>query len=237
MISVCMATYNGGRYLREQVDSILSQLSQDDELIVSDDGSTDNTIQILKDYNDSRIKIFHNSVRHGVNANFENALRHAKGDYIFFSDQDDIWLPGKVNACISFLSDNCDCVFHDAAIIDKNGSTVRKSFYEGRIPSGAFLPNFIKTSYMGCRMAINRRCLKYVLPYPKNLKCFQEGWIASMIALKSEVKFIPFLGILYRRHGNNVSNTNERSPYTLSQKISIRWNLLWNVFKRLIFKK
>ena len=89
MISVCMATYNGEKYLREQVGSILTQLGENDELVVSDDGSTDSTIDILKSYNDPRIKIFINTGRHGVNSNFENALRHADGDYIFLSDQDD----------------------------------------------------------------------------------------------------------------------------------------------------
>lgn len=106
MISVCMATYNGGRFIKEQIDSILPQLSQYDELIVSDDGSTDRTLEIIASYKDERIKVFHHQktgnkyyptlkVCYSTN-NFENALKQAKGDYIFLCDQDDIWEKNKV---------------------------------------------------------------------------------------------------------------------------------------------
>ena len=87
-ISVCIAAYNGGRFIWEQVMSILPQLGEDDEIIVSDDGSIDDTINILNSFHDKRIKIFINEGRHGVVPNFENALKHSSGDYIFFSDQD-----------------------------------------------------------------------------------------------------------------------------------------------------
>lgn len=95
MISVCMATYNGEEYIKEQLESILCQLGEMDEIIISDDGSTDNTLNIIESYNDSRIKIHINTGKHGFVYNFENALQKAKGEYIFLSDQDDIWLPEK----------------------------------------------------------------------------------------------------------------------------------------------
>ena len=95
MISVCIATYNGEKYLREQLDSILPQLAESDEVIVSDDGSTDGTIDLITSLNDPRIKIVSNSGRKGYVGNFENALKHTTGDYIFLSDQDDIWYPNK----------------------------------------------------------------------------------------------------------------------------------------------
>ena len=95
-ISVCIATYNGERYIREQLDSILSQLSLDDEVIISDDGSKDSTIEIISSYLDSRIKVFKNNGKHGYVGNFENALNHSSGDFIFLSDQDDIWELQKI---------------------------------------------------------------------------------------------------------------------------------------------
>ena len=90
-ISVCIATYNGAKYIEEQVQSILYQLSEKDEIINSDDGSKDNTLAIIKSLNDARIKVIHNTLKHGLVSNFENAIKHADGDYIFLSDQDDIW--------------------------------------------------------------------------------------------------------------------------------------------------
>lgn len=92
-----MATFNGGRYLREQLDSILNQLTLEDELIISDDGSTDETCQIIKEYTqlDNRIK-FVEGPRKGVIANFNHAIQQSKGDIIFLADQDDVWLPNKV---------------------------------------------------------------------------------------------------------------------------------------------
>ena len=96
MISICLITYNGEKYINEQLDSILCQLSADDEVVVSDDGSTDRTLSIIRDYNDNRLRIISNSGKHGVVYNVENALREVKGDYIFLADQDDVWLPGKV---------------------------------------------------------------------------------------------------------------------------------------------
>ena len=90
MITVCIATYNGGKYISKQIDSILNQLSDSDEVIVSDDGSKDDTLDIITAFHDKRIEVFKNDGRHGVVPNFENALSKAKGDIIFFSDQDDI---------------------------------------------------------------------------------------------------------------------------------------------------
>lgn len=112
-----MATYNGGKYIREQVDSILNQNFEENkdveiELIVSDDGSTDNTLEILSSYEDERIKVFrHANRRHYkyLNAtrkckcNFENAIRNAGGDYIFLTDQDDVWYPWKIDRQLSML--------------------------------------------------------------------------------------------------------------------------------------
>ena len=98
MISVCIATYNGEKVLKRQIDSILSQLGDSDEIIISDDGSKDRTLEVLANYDDKRIKIFHHQKRpedkHSaeiVAHNFENAIEHAQGDYIFIADQDDEW--------------------------------------------------------------------------------------------------------------------------------------------------
>ncbi len=100
MISVCIATYNGEKYIRPQIESIIVQLDPGDEIVISDDGSTDDTLNIIASFADDRIKVFDHSrdkkqkVKYSfehVTRNFENALRHAKGDLIFLSDHDDFW--------------------------------------------------------------------------------------------------------------------------------------------------
>ena len=96
MISVCIATYNGEKYIKQQLLSILKQIKVNDEIIISDDHSTDKTFNIIKSFNDTRIKFFLNNKGKGYTRNFENALEKAHGDIIFLSDQDDIWIDNKV---------------------------------------------------------------------------------------------------------------------------------------------
>ncbi|MCE4526993.1 glycosyltransferase, partial [Escherichia coli] len=124
-----MATYNGGEYVYTQLNSILKQLGRNDELIISDDGSTDNTINIIEKYNDPRIKL----IRHDrgwldpktpllsrVKKNFEEAIRLATGEFIFLSDQDDIWLPGRVEECLAEFKNGFDLIVCDCIVTDKN---------------------------------------------------------------------------------------------------------------------
>lgn len=236
MISVCMATYNGERFLRPQVESILSQLEIEDELVVSDDGSTDKTVSILESFHDPRIKIHQNTGRHGVNGNFENALRHSKGDYIFLSDQDDIWLEDKVKNCLKALEDS-HCIVHDCKVIDSDGNIISESFFKDRNSGAGFWKNVYKNSYLGCCMAFRRCVLDYALPYPEDLPIFQEGWLATLAEVKGKVKFIPEKGILYRRHGSNASFTAEKSEFSLGKKISYRLRLLYLISKHLLKRR
>ena len=124
MISVCMASYNGEKFIKAQIGSILMQLGKDDELVISDDGSTDRTVEIIESYGDKRIRLLHHhknlsiaKIRYSRNfyyttENFENALRAAKGDFIFLSDQDDIWAENKITECMAVFSD-ADCIMHN----------------------------------------------------------------------------------------------------------------------------
>lgn len=91
-----MTTYNGEKYISVQLDSILKQLSENDEVIISDDSSTDRTVDVIKNFKDKRIKLYEDNHFHSPIFNFENALEKASGDIIFLSDQDDVWLDNKV---------------------------------------------------------------------------------------------------------------------------------------------
>ena len=115
-ISVCMATFNGEPYILQQLISILSQLGEEDELIISDNGSSDKTLSIIESLNDPRIKIF-NYKYLSISGNFENAIKNANGDLIFLSDQDDIWMDGKVESFRNALK-CASVVLSDCVIVD-----------------------------------------------------------------------------------------------------------------------
>lgn len=234
MISVCMATYNGENYLREQIDSILVQLKDDDELIISDDGSTDSTISILNSYCDSRIKILINNGIHGVNANFENAIANATGDYIFLSDQDNVWLPGKVDACIEAL-ENADCVVHDCIVTDQFLNVVVSSFFSERGSGNGFWKNIYKNTYLGCCMALKKDLINDLLPIPQTTAFFQDNWIGCIADLKYRLIFIPFKGILFRRHTNTTSSASKTSSFSRVRQLKNRLTQIGYVIRRLKF--
>ena len=232
MISVCMATYNGEKFIKEQIDSILSQLSDDDELVVSDDGSKDRTLDIISSYNDKRIRILHHSAPHGFVHNFENALGNAKGDYIFLSDQDDYWMPGKVKTAMGYLTSGIDLVIHNAELVDGKGQPLGTDYYSCMHSKTGFWANIWKTRTLGCCMCFNRKVLEKSMPMPKHIVA-HDYWI-GMIALKHfKVKFIEDKLLCYRRHGGNVSPSSEKSNeswwYRIVEK---RGYLLWKIMFR-----
>ncbi len=231
-ISVCMATCNGGKYIKEQLDSILSQLNENDEVIVSDDSSTDNTVQIIKSFKDNRIKIFENQKFKSPIFNFENALNNATGDIIVLSDQDDIWKANKIETIKKYMH-NYDLVLSDADIIDEKGNILHKSFYKLNGSKNGFIKNIVKNSYLGCTMAFNKKILDKSLPFPKDLP-MHDWWIGLIGEMYGEVYFIEDKLISYRRHGNNVSPTGEKSKYSFFQKVIFRLIMIKNLIKRVI---
>lgn len=236
MISVCMATFNGGKYIREQIDSILSQLGADDELIVSDDGSTDNTLQILSFYHDERLKVIHNVLRHGFVGNFENALRQAKGDFVFLSDQDDVWKEHKVEIIKASLK-SYSLVIHDAELINGQGKKLGRCYYSTMHCRTGFFANLWKTRWLGCCMAFRRDVLDYCLPFPPNIVA-HDYWIGMMGMLKFKYCFLNDILISYRRHGGNVSPSSEKSNNSLFYKIyTKRFQILLPIAKRLLIRK
>ena len=224
-ISVCMATFNGGRFIREQVMSILPQLGEDDEIIVSDDGSSDETINILNSFQDRRIKIIVNKGRHGVVPNFENALKYSSGDYIFLSDQDDVWKTNKVEVILKQMR-QYDLVVHDAEMIDGEGHSLGKTYYSTMHHKKDFLSNLWKTRWLGCCMAFRREVLKFCLPFPSNIVA-HDYWIGMLGMLKFRYRFFNDILICYRRHGNNTSPSGEKSANSMFYKlVTKRMNML-----------
>ncbi|MBN1183766.1 MAG: glycosyltransferase family 2 protein [Bacteroidales bacterium] len=230
MISVCMATYNGEKYIKQQLDSILHQLDEGDEIIISDDSSIDATIQIIKSYTDSRIHIFENQKFKSPIYNFENALKKAKGDIVILADQDDIWMRNKIEIIKRYIQ-NYDLVLSDADIIDKYGNTIHNSFYTLNNSRNGLLKNLVKNSYLGCSMAFNRKILEKSLPFPHNLP-MHDWWIGLVGEMYGKIYFIKDTLLSYRRHGNNASPTEGKSPYSLMKKLFFRFVMIKSLILR-----
>ncbi len=231
MISVCIATYNGEKYIKEQLDSILCQLGNDDEVIISDDGSTDQTIEIIESYKDKRIRLVRNAEIRSVVSNFENAIKNAQGDYIFLSDQDDVWLPDKVKIMCDVLQKK-DLVVCDAEMIDANNKLLRTSFYEMRNSGSGFLKNLIRNTYLGCCMAFRKDILKYILPFPKHI-AMHDIWIGLCVELMGNPFFIQQKLVQYRNHSKSATNTAiNKSNISFYNQIGYRLYFLRNVIKR-----
>ena len=232
-VTVCMAVYNGQKYLNEQINSILIQLREYDELIISDDGSKDMTSSILESYakSDNRIKVIIGPCQ-GVVKNFENALYCATGDYIFLCDQDDVWNRDKISLCLTFLAEY-DLILTNCSVVDRNLNVIHKSFFSVNQLKQGFFGNIHHNSYIGCCMAFNRKVLELSLPFPKNLP-MHDWWIGLISNLFGKVKYYDNPLILYRRHESNVSDTGMVSKYRWYKKIYFRFNLLTNLLFRFI---
>ena len=229
-----MATYNGAKYIKQQLDSILNQLGERDELIISDDGSKDHTIELISSYDDSRIKIFTNDsikiFKHGrYIANFENALNHTSGDIIFFADQDDIWLDGKITCMVEALN-TCDLVVSDCKIVNQYLQTIYPSYFSHNQSEFHLFQAFERNPYLGCTMAFKRKLLDYALPFPNCING-HDLWIGILAEMYFKVGIIHEPTILYRRHDLNVSNKEDKEALSLLQKATIASEMLMEAVK------
>ncbi|MFV8322648.1 glycosyltransferase family 2 protein [Flavobacterium sp. LB3P21] len=231
MISVCIATYNGEKYIQEQIFSILEQLGKDDEVIISDDCSTDNTIAIIQKISDSRIKLFFNTEK-GYTSNFENALKQVKGDIVFISDQDDIWNPNKVRICLEELK-TADLVVSDCQLINSTNEIISDSYFELRGVKKSSWGNLIKFSYLGCCLAFRSDILKKALPFPSNRQfCTHDNWLFLVGSFLFKHKVLDDKLIYYRRHDGNVSSGGLISSTSRWFKIKYRIYLCFFLIKR-----
>ena len=228
-----MATFNGEEFIIQQIQSILNQLDINDELIISDDGSTDKTISLIESLNDKRIKIFPDNNFKSPIYNFENALTHAVGDYIFMSDQDDVWLDNKVKIMIEQMQLGYDLVISDCELVDQNLMKWNPSYFHFNKSGNGIVKNIIKNSYMGCCMAMSRRLLDTCLPFPPNLP-MHDSYIGLVGELKYKVKFINYPLIQHRKHLNNSSSTSTgKSDFSILKKMMFRIYLVLALIKKI----
>ena len=223
-----MATYNGEKYLRQQIESILIQLGPEDELIISDDASTDRTIEVINEIKDKRIHLL--TFKRDkmdilpvnlVTTNFENALKHAKGDFIYLADQDDVWCENKV-ACMQKALEEYDYVVSDCYITDSNLNIKYTTRFDGTVTINRFKALIAPTPWQGSCAAFRRKVLEKALPFPKDLQSHDRwiGYIGSFM-FKYTILYKPL--IYYRRHDTNTSSaTSGKSNNSLTYKIKTR---------------
>lgn len=233
MISVCIATYNGSKFIKEQISSILPQLDINDEIIISDDGSKDDTLALVESFMDTRIRVFKNIGSKGYTNNFQNALMQAKGDYIFLSDQDDIWVADKVCISLSYLK-KYDVIISDAVIVDETAQILASSFFKQRNTSSYNLINAITFRGLGCCICFHNKLLKKALPFPSNhILATHDNWLFIVGYFFFSVKFVDDKLILYRKHSSNTSQGENYANTKLRFKIIYRIYLVYSLFKRL----
>lgn len=214
-LSIAMTTYNGGSFLRKQLDSILNQTLTMWELIICDDCSTDDTWQILDEYRqrDCRIRIFKNNCNIGYLRNFEKAISLCSGDYIALCDQDDIWLDNH----LQILFDNINGVtaaFGNAVIIDENGiingellSNRERYFVDGNNEAKLTRILFYGNPFQGTSSLYNKDIFKYALPIPDGVE-YHDAWFASVACCVNGLNYTYDVVTKYRLYGNNTSGSH-----------------------------
>ena len=209
------------KYICEQIDSILNQLGEKDELVISDDNSTDSTAEIIAGFlkRDKRLKLL-KSPRKGIVKNFENAINNCSNELIFLSDQDDIWDDNKIYVLLScFEESNADLILHNARILYDDNNQGKELFFDKRGCKKGIINNIVKNSYMGCCMAFRKEMKEYFLPFPKNIP-MHDQWIGIICEKYGQVLFLDAPLISYRRHSSNASNDSPSSILT-----RLKWRL------------
>lgn len=210
-----LCTYQGERFLEAQIGSLLQQTWSPIEIIISDDASSDGTRTILQQYEpDPRFRIFYQSRNLGPVANFEFATRQAKGAYVAFCDQDDIWLPEKIEKLYQAIGDRW-LAYCDSILVDENGQSLQKNISHLRkMYSGADTRGFVFSNVVwGHAMLVNRELLPHVLPIPGNVP--HDIWFAMKATIYTGIVYLDEPLTLYRQHVKTVTTT-------LAQKTTAR---------------
>lgn len=237
--SICLCTHNGQNYLDEQIRSILSQIHSLDELIIVDDCSNDNTVALIKKYNDKRIKLFSNESNMGHVKAFEKAIGISKNELIFLSDQDDIWIEGRYSLMINTITKSNDYLLtSNSLFIDANNNPISFNIRGVKeLDSHNFFKNIIdiyrgKTNYYGCCMLFKKELINVVLPIPKFVES-HDLWIAMCANLSKKNIHIEAPTLIRRIHGNNASVISRNFIKKILTRIYFSIQILV-IYKRLL---
>ncbi|MDR0614410.1 MAG: glycosyltransferase, partial [Lactobacillales bacterium] len=232
-ISVVLASFNGEKYLKEQLESIFSQLDKDDELIITDDGSTDKTFVILKPFlQDSRTSLLKNHFL-DFKENFAVGIKKAKNEVIVLSDQDDVWHPERLKETRKAFNEGADILMVAPCFVDEKLQILSKERYNYRLQSG-FWPNFWKNSFIGACMAFRRELAKEFLPFPSSID-YHDSWIALLGYLRrKKIVHINRKLVYYRRYKGTFSGKRRWINLVVKSRFFLFINLLkrWLVLRK-----
>lgn len=245
-VSIVMATYNSIQYLDEQISSILNQTYSKFELIVVDDCSTDNTCDMLRSYNDNRIKLVINNSNIGCAKSFEKGISMCSGDYVVLSDHDDIWHQDKIERMILNIGD-ADLVYSDCEIINSYGKQVKNSYKNDNrlIGLDSSYKNFQTISafnsfILGCSIMFKSKWISTVIPI-HDTSWNHDKWIVYNIALLGKVKYFEETTFKYRIHNANLSIKIDKRTmfnkiidifYKSPKPLTIEYNALKNIYEK-----
>jgi glycosyltransferase involved in cell wall biosynthesis len=227
-ISVVVATYNGDKYIKNQISSIVSQLGCNDEIVVTDDGSTDSTLLLIEEFADPRILIIYSDNIKGPIGNFENGIKKASRDVIVLSDQDDVWLDGRLEtfrAAFSAAKRRNLLVILDSVVVNEMLEVIYPSVFELLNSGPGLLKNITRNTYIGCHMAFFRTLVPIIVPFPKRIP-MHDMWIGLVSELVGDVVFIKSATMLFRRTGRNFTQLK----YSWKTRITWRLNIIKNLF-------
>jgi glycosyltransferase involved in cell wall biosynthesis len=210
LVSVVMGTYNGGKFLREQLDSIFAQTYTNLEVVVCDDCSTDDTVEILEEFSRKFGLTYHlNEKNLGLVRNYEKVLSLAKGEYLALSDQDDIWFPNKIELLLSNIG-SCSLIHSAVRVIDSEGKPHRDPVVISELSKDhtakVHFADFLETAWMlGCTSLLDRKLLVDCLPFPEGVM-FHDWWLTmAAIELGNGIKYIHVPTVKYRQYGGNTA--------------------------------
>jgi len=230
-VSVCIATYNGERWIVDQLQSILPQLEFSDEVIIADDGSSDATIERIRSIGDLRIRILGISNKLGPTKNFERALVESRGEMIFLSDQDDIWHINKIKIVTEALKSSV-LVMHDATIVDSILEPIESSYFNIRKVKHGLLHNIIYNGYTGAFMAFRREILTIAIPFQTNIH--HDQWIGLIAELSTSCTFISEKLVLWRRHEHTQTSLVKKHYFKYLTMLPSRFHLAIHLICRMI---
>ena len=213
-LSVALCTYNGSKFIEQQINSILNQTIKVDEIIVCDDKSTDATVLILKELQVANpcIVIIENEINLRSTKNFEKAIQRCSGDYIFLADQDDLWNTEKVAKTLTIFNENstAEGVFSNADLIDDNGTKLSNKtiwdsvfFFEKEMPKPIdFVDIIFKNGNIvtGATLCIKKEVKSFIFPFSEDN--LHDEWIASLLAFRNTLYYSTENLISYRIHEN-----------------------------------
>jgi glycosyltransferase involved in cell wall biosynthesis len=238
-LSVAMCTYNGEKYIKEQLESIFNQTIPVDEIIICDDGSNDKTIAIIEKFQveyPDKISLHRNQVNLGSTKNFEKAISICTGDYIFLSDQDDIWKANKVEKVIQCFLDNpsTEAVFTNGNLINEKNEKISTHtlwdsvfFMEDQLekPIDLYQHILFKANMVtGATLCIKKEIKKLILPIPNIKKFYHDEWIAIIIAYRNNLKYLTDQLISYRIHSGQESGISSNFKSNKSKIYQLKSN-------------